>query len=67
MCRGYLKTVTTLTPTSADDLALLDLATVELDVAAIEHGYARPAGPALPLGARVATSRAGGLAGWWRS
>ena len=67
VCRGYLKTVTTLTPTSADDLALLDLATVELDVAAIEHGYARPAGPALPLGARVAASGAGGLAGWWRS
>jgi FdhE protein len=66
-CRGYLKTVTTLTPTPADDLALLDLATVELDVAAIEHGYARPAGPGAPLGARVVTPAGGRLAGWWRS
>jgi FdhE protein len=59
-CRGYLKTVTTLTATGADDLGLLDLTTVELDTAALARGYARPAGPGAALGARVViTSR------WW--
>jgi FdhE protein len=65
-CRGYLKTMTTLGPTPADDLGLIDLATVELDVAALEHGYARPTGPGAALGAHV--SAAGGrLSGWWHS
>jgi FdhE protein len=52
-CRGYLKTVTTLAPTPADDLGLLDLTTVDLDAAALARGYARPAGPGVRLGARV--------------
>ena len=66
-CRGYLKTVTTLGPTAADELALVDLATVELDVRAIEAGYARPAGPGVAVHARVQL-RGGVLAGWagWR-
>jgi len=64
-CRGYLKTVTTLGPTPADELGLLDLATVELDVAALEQGYRRPAGPGVALGARV-QARAGGVLGAWR-
>jgi len=65
-CRGYLKTMTTLGPTPADDLGLIDLATVEFDVAALEHGYARPTGPGAALGAHV--SAAGGrLSGWWHS
>jgi FdhE protein len=63
-CHGYLKTVTTLAATPADDLALLDLATVELDAAALARGHARPAGPGAPLGARVVV-RAGRLGGWW--
>lgn len=42
-CRGYLKTLTTLKPTPAGDLGLVDLTTVELDVAAIDRGYARHA------------------------
>jgi hypothetical protein len=33
---------------------LEDLASVELDVAALEQGYARPAGAGYALGARVA-------------
>ena len=58
--------MTTLGPTPADDLGLVDLATVELDVAALEHGYARPTGPGAALGAHV--SAAGGrLSGWWHS
>ena len=65
-CRGYLKTLTTLLPTAADELGLLDLATVELDVAALEHGYARPSGVGAPLRVRL-QPRAGGLLGAWRS
>jgi FdhE protein len=66
-CRGYIKTVTTLAPTAADELLLTDLATVELDVAAIEHGYARPSGPGVALRTRVTTTERGGLAAWWRA
>jgi FdhE protein len=64
-CRGYLKTVTTLGATPADDLALLDLATVELDVAALGQGYQRPPGLGAELGAHVRTRR-GRLLGGWR-
>jgi FdhE protein len=67
VCRGYLKTLTTLGPTPADDLALLDLATVELDIAALEHGYARPAGSGTAVGIRVTTAAGNRLAAWWRS
>jgi FdhE protein len=66
-CRGYVKTVTTLAPTAVDELLLVDLATVELDVAAIEHGYARPHGPGHPLRTRVIVAERTGLAAWWRA
>jgi FdhE protein len=59
VCLGYVKSVTTLTACAPEDVALLDLATVDLDVAALEHGYARPAPPPPPLATRVA-ARAGG-------
>ena len=62
-CRGYLKTVTTLAPTPAADLGLLDLTTVDLDVAALARGYARPAGPGAELGARVVVRER--RRGWW--
>jgi FdhE protein len=65
-CHGYLKTVTTLGPTPANELALLDLTTVPLDVAALEQGYRRPAGPGAALHARVCPRAAGRLAGWRR-
>jgi FdhE protein len=63
VCRGYLKTITTLAATPAEDLGLLDLTTVELDVAAVAAGYARPATPACALGVRlvVTESRGWGL------
>jgi FdhE protein len=64
-CRGYLKTVTTLGPTAADELGLLDLVTVELDVAALAQGYVRPAGLGVALDARV-QPRATGILGGWR-
>jgi FdhE protein len=42
-CRGYVKTVTTLTPIEPDHVVLQDLATTVLDVAALERDYRRPA------------------------
>jgi FdhE protein len=66
VCGSYVKTVTTLTPTPADDLALLDLATLELDVAALERGYGRPPAAGAVVDSRVVTPP-GRLGGWWRS
>ena len=42
VCRGYVKTITTLTACPPTEVPLLDLETVHLDVAAIEHGFQRP-------------------------
>jgi FdhE protein len=44
-CRGYLKTVTTLTAMSGGEVLLQDLATVDLDVAAMGEDYRRPDQP----------------------
>jgi FdhE protein len=38
-CRRYVKTVTTLAATPAADVSIHDLATVDLDVAALSEGY----------------------------
>jgi FdhE protein len=43
-CLGYVKTFTTLQGRSAAAIALDDLASVDLDVAALEQGYKRPQG-----------------------
>jgi FdhE protein len=43
-CRGYVKTLTTLQGSPPDKVILDDLASVELDVAAVEQGYKRPQG-----------------------
>jgi FdhE protein len=66
VCRGYLKTLTTLVATPAEDLGLLDLTTVELDVAAVDAGYARPAHAACTLGVRlrITEPRGWGLFAW---
>jgi FdhE protein len=53
MCRGYLKTLTMLHPTPADAVALVDMATVDLDIAALERGYQRPVEPAHGLSVRL--------------
>ena len=41
-CRGYLKTFTKLQGCPPGEVMLEDLASVELDVAALEQGYSRP-------------------------
>jgi FdhE protein len=44
-CRGYLKAFNRLSPSAPEDVVLEDLASVELDLAALERGYRRPEGP----------------------
>jgi FdhE protein len=53
VCRGYLKSVTTLTPATPTEIAVLDLETVELDLAALAAGYRRPPGLGCAPAARV--------------
>ena len=57
-CHGYLKTSTTFAPIPPEQVVLQDLATVGLDVAAIERGY-RPPGPRDPLAGRIVARRSG--------
>ena len=48
-CLGYLKVFTTLQGSPAPKVILDDLASVDLDMAALEQGYRRPAGPGYSL------------------
>jgi FdhE protein len=57
-CHGYIKTITTFTPIRPEQVVLQDLATVGLDVAAVERGY-RPPGPRDPLAVRIVARRSG--------
>ena len=59
-CGAWMKTITTLGAGTTDELRLLDLATVDLDVAALERGWKRPAGLGARLGVRVVARRR-----WW--
>lgn len=54
VCRGYLKTLTTLTGAPAGDVLLEDLASVDLDLAALAEGYRRPDGLGRPIAVTVA-------------
>jgi FdhE protein len=62
VCHAYLKSIMTLTPTPPADVAVLDLVTVDLDVAALSEGYARPA--EAPLHARVVARERRGVLAW---
>jgi FdhE protein len=48
-CHGYVKTLTRLQGCSPDTVMLEDLASADLDVAALEQGFSRPAGAACRL------------------
>lgn len=65
-CKGYLKTLTTLQANPGYALVLEDLATVDLDIVALECGYTRPKRPSYTLGLRLlaAPSRLRTLLGW---
>jgi FdhE protein len=66
-CSGYLKSCTTLQPTSSDEVLAIDLASVEFDLAAVERGFLRPSGPGVALGASLPTVDAAPPAArrWW--
>jgi FdhE protein len=53
-CRGYLKSVSTLHAWAGDEVALTDLATVDLDLVALERAFERPEPRPLDPGVRVA-------------
>lgn len=55
-CQGYLKTYTTLQALPAYAVALQDLATIALDVAALDRGYTRPERPGYALACRLVAS-----------
>jgi FdhE protein len=57
-CRGYVKTFTRLQACPAGTIILEDLASVDLDFAALEQGYARPACAGYPLDVRVSDTAA---------
>jgi FdhE protein len=48
-CKGYIKTFATLQALPHRSLAMVDLATLELDVTAQDRGYTRPGRPGFPL------------------
>jgi FdhE protein len=52
-CLGYVKTFTRLQGCAPGAVMLEDLASVDLDVAAVENGFARPSGPGYALGVTV--------------
>lgn len=52
-CRGYLKSVSTLRAWDGDEVSLADLATVDLDLVALEREYERPEPKRLMPGVRV--------------
>lgn len=41
-CHGYLKVMTTLRPWPGDEVCLADLATIDLDLVALQRGFTRP-------------------------
>jgi FdhE protein len=59
-CRGYLKTLTTLQGEDPLGVMLQDLASVDLDIAALEHGYQRPQGAGFPVDPTVGSSNSTG-------
>ena len=52
-CRGYLKSVATLHAWAGDEVALIDLATIDLDLVALERDFERPEPRRLEPGVRV--------------
>jgi FdhE protein len=57
-CHGYLKTITTFAPIQPEQVALQDLATIVLDVAAVARGY-RPPAPRRPVAVEIVVRRSG--------
>ncbi len=60
-CGGYVKSVATLQQISAFELLLQDLETVELDLVALNRGYARPGQAGFSLDVRVRDRTSGSV------
>jgi FdhE protein len=58
-CRGYLKSIASLQGFPAFELLLQDLETVELDLVALNRGYARPAKSGFTLDVRLVDHASG--------
>jgi FdhE protein len=65
-CRRYVKTVTTLAATPARDVPIQDLATVDLDVGAVAHGYQAAHGLGHAVSVRVTGRARWRLPAWGR-
>ena len=61
-CRGYVKSFTTLQGSPPAKVMVDDLASVALDLAALEQGYKRPEGPGYSF--RVTVMEKSGLSDW---
>jgi FdhE protein len=55
-CRGYLKSISTLRAWPGDEVVLADLATIELDLVALERDFTRPEPRRLEPGMRIEAS-----------
>jgi len=63
-CRGYVKVFTRLQGCAPATVMIEDLASVDLDMAALEHGYARPAGAGHPVEVTVLDTGRRRFLGW---
>lgn len=65
-CKGYVKAEPTVRNLAPWEILLDDLATVPLEVAALDRGYHRPERAGYPLTVKVVEVR-GGSGAWWRT
>jgi FdhE protein len=63
-CRGYIKTFTTLQGSPPAKVMVDDLASVDLDIAALEQGYRRPAGAGYSLDITIVHKPRGRILFW---
>jgi FdhE protein len=56
-CQSYLKSITSLRPIAPTEVAIHDLMSLELDLAALEQGYSRPDRSGFPLEVTVESAR----------
>jgi len=63
-CGGDVKAVATFGALGPDEVLAQDMATVEIDLAALDRGYGRPDAPAYPLKCAVMSSARRGWLSW---
>ncbi|HWP60324.1 MAG TPA: formate dehydrogenase accessory protein FdhE [Candidatus Acidoferrales bacterium] len=65
-CLGYVKSFTTLQATPPAEVIVRDLASVDLDLAAVDRGYKRPEGMGYAFDVTIVGRSGGGLFSWNR-